>query len=1321
MNNKNKIIVLFLFFVFKTGISVAQIDTLFYFAPPWVTPDHNPKQPIKFHISSFSAPVTTVHIFQPASPLSMDTIIYMTPAQLVDITYWRGALASPTSLGYDSLETRPANVVRTNGVKITSSSKITVVYDEITITPNNPETYSLKGQNALGTEFLCPFQTKWNNRFLSPAGGNQDQNGDGIFTQPKSMISIIATKPNTIVWITPKCDIVGHLANVSFSVFLPREGACYTAENVTQITNVSGQNLSGSIVVSDKPIAVTVSDDSVNPTGQGCYDLMGDQIVPVDLVGTDYIINRGQLNAGSGEAFFVVATQNFTKVEIVGAVTTTVLLNKGDTYTHNMDNNLTYARSDKNVYLLSASGYGCELGEAILPPLNCAGSDSVTFTRNNGNTFFLNVLCKAAAISNFTLVNSSNTIAISASLFTVIPVTSTLQGGPYYGAQLGPFSTSQIPVNSSNLLYNSTGSNGFFAMGVFNGTTNGGTLFHYMSSFLRRTQVKTQTTTPICAGQAGTVALTGTVSGADIAGYWSTSYTSGSVTINGGGSGTFPPLSSYSSSLNTVSAIYTVSVNDTTFSVPTRTITLYLNSLGSCKSVTDSVKLVINQRPKVLVTGSTIMCKNNVVPVALSGTVTNAVSGQWSGGNGGTFGTGVVTSYTPSQQDLAANSITLNLTSQAPLQGCPNTVQSLTVGFINPPLVIITPSIANVCTNSSTIALNGNISGVTTSGIWQGGTGAYTLTNASPTATYILSPADLSQNTITLTLSSTINGICAAETATMLINVLPKPTLSVPSDFTVCAESLTTSLSGTVSGTATQGLWTSNMTNGAFSDLQPQVSPINTTYSLSPLDTNFVYFILESSGGICPVAKDSVKASILAAPIVRVNDLISPSCKNAQIALTGTVSGYTNSGEWSTSSATSSPGTFTPGANFVNSFYQPSETDIQNGFVTLTLKSTNNGQCPGSSAAFTATFVPSPTARFTFSPKRCLNAPLIFTDASLANGTAFLKYNWDFGDNNSLGGSSTPNPVKTYSIAQQYLVTLTVTGQSLLNIECSDVFDTLIRIKTLPIADFRVAPACQDFQVVFTNQSLAPPGSDPIIAWKWEFGDSIQFNAPPLYTSFPTTTVGHVYTSPERFSAFLTVTATPVGASRSIGCVSEPHREYVDVFSKPKAEFGLTNNPSVVQEPVYFSDFTTPAGNIAQWYWEFGDEGASTEQAPVHTYQQAGIFSIKLTVTDFAGCQDTLRKDIDVTLLPQLPGGFTPNGDGVNDLLYIKGGPFASMLFRVYNSWGELVFETSDQTLGWDGRKNGVEQPVGVYVWTMVVDMYNNRQVKKNGDVTLIR
>jgi len=177
----------------------------------------------------------------------------------------------------------------------------------------------------------------------------------------------------------------------------------------------------------------------------------------------------------------------------------------------------------------------------------------------------------------------------------------------------------------------------------------------------------------------------------------------------------------------------------------------------------------------------------------------------------------------------------------------------------------------------------------------------------------------------------------------------------------------------------------------------------------------------------------------------------------------------------------------------------------------------------------------------------------------------------------------------------------------------------------------------------------------------------------------------------------------------------------VNVNSKPNAEFGMTNNPTVAQEPVYYSDFSTPTGSLVTWIWNFGDESSATGQSTSHSYQNGGIYYVTLTVIDDQGCTDTAVKRIEVNLIPQLPTGFTPNGDGYNDRLFVKGGPFNKMKFRIYNNWGEKIYESEDQLEGWDGKKDGKDQPVGVYVWTLEVDLYNNRTVRKNGDVTLMR
>ena len=278
----------------------------------------------------------------------------------------------------NALETKPADMVLTSGFEITSDYPIIVVYDFLS-TANNPETYSLKGQNGIGYEFVCPFQTKW-----------FSQNISGI--DPKQQINITATEDNTTIYITPACDVVGHVAGVTYSVYLPFAGSSYTVENVVLNTNVPGNNLSGSIVTSDKQIAVTCSDDSVRSSGGGCYDLMGDQIVPVDVIGTDYVVSKGFLVPAGDESFFAVATENFTTITIDDGVTvTTQIINQGETYAHSVLEPLTYVSADKNIYLLHATGYGCEMGEALLPPLNCAGSEQVSFTRKQGTTVFLNL------------------------------------------------------------------------------------------------------------------------------------------------------------------------------------------------------------------------------------------------------------------------------------------------------------------------------------------------------------------------------------------------------------------------------------------------------------------------------------------------------------------------------------------------------------------------------------------------------------------------------------------------------------------------------------------------------------------------------------------------------------------------------------------------------------------------------------------------------------------------------------------------------------------------------------------------------------------
>jgi gliding motility-associated-like protein len=86
-----------------------------------------------------------------------------------------------------------------------------------------------------------------------------------------------------------------------------------------------------------------------------------------------------------------------------------------------------------------------------------------------------------------------------------------------------------------------------------------------------------------------------------------------------------------------------------------------------------------------------------------------------------------------------------------------------------------------------------------------------------------------------------------------------------------------------------------------------------------------------------------------------------------------------------------------------------------------------------------------------------------------------------------------------------------------------------------------------------------------------------------------------------------------------------------------------------------------------------------------------------------------------------VPNVFTPNGDGRNDVLYVYGNYITSMKFQVFNQWGELIFQSTDKNIGWNGSYKNRFQPVGVYAYTLVVVLNDGTTVKKQGSINLVR
>ena len=85
-----------------------------------------------------------------------------------------------------------------------------------------------------------------------------------------------------------------------------------------------------------------------------------------------------------------------------------------------------------------------------------------------------------------------------------------------------------------------------------------------------------------------------------------------------------------------------------------------------------------------------------------------------------------------------------------------------------------------------------------------------------------------------------------------------------------------------------------------------------------------------------------------------------------------------------------------------------------------------------------------------------------------------------------------------------------------------------------------------------------------------------------------------------------------------------------------------------------------------------------------------------------------------------VPTAFSPNGDGVNDILYVLGS-VQNMDFEIYNRWGQVVFHTDNRSVGWDGTFDGKALNPGVFAYHLTGKLANGTAVDNKGNITLVR
>lgn len=347
----------------------------------------------------------------------------------------------------------------------------------------------------------------------------------------------------------------------------------------------------------------------------------------------------------------------------------------------------------------------------------------------------------------------------------------------------------------------------------------------------------------------------------------------------------------------------------------------------------------------------------------------------------------------------------------------------------------------------------------------------------------------------------------------------------------------------------------------------------------------------------------------------------------------------------------------------------PQHTYTAAGAYTVSLSVTTAvGQSPIASQLNFIEVEELPKANFSASPTSG-PAPLNvnFTDLSSGGSDVITEWLWDFGDSTS---STLPSPSHRYASDGVYDVSLTVTTSSGKSHTLTKA--GFITAQQSPNAAFSATPRNGEAPLTVQFTDLSDPGSAPITSWQWDFGDgSTSVDRNPF----------HSYTRPGRYTVTL-------GVSTAVGSDTATQVNYITVEQKPVAAFTATPTSGAAPLTVVFADQSTPGSSeITTWAWDFGDGTSSSQQNPSKTYNQPGVYTVKLTVTSAAGT-GTITKANHITVR-QLPStDFTSN--------VTTGSAPLTVLFADESTSG------SEALTGWqwdfgDGTTSGLQNPSKVY------------------------
>jgi gliding motility-associated-like protein len=262
-------------------------------------------------------------------------------------------------------------------------------------------------------------------------------------------------------------------------------------------------------------------------------------------------------------------------------------------------------------------------------------------------------------------------------------------------------------------------------------------------------------------------------------------------------------------------------------------------------------------------------------------------------------------------------------------------------------------------------------------------------------------------------------------------------------------------------------------------------------------------------------------------------------------------------------------------------------------------------------------------------------------------------------------------------------------------------------VTTFTINAAAAAPNAPTFNPVTQPTCIVPTGSITINS---PTGSNIEYSLN-----------GGNYQSSPTFNNLVSGSYTVTARSTPGNCVSSPSVFTINpapaIPSTPELTITVKATCSNQQGTI---TITKPSGNNLS----YGIDGVY-QTSPVFSGLSTGRaydFTVKNTNSECVSGSSSLS--IDPAICNDdlfVPNAFTPNGDGKNDILFVRGTSIRNIQFYVFNQWGERIFESNSLSNGWDGTYKGKKQPVGVYVYVLKAVNTEGIILERKGSVTLIR